>query len=103
MLAGLSMVTWVSSSSRLLLFRSPALTVRKMALPFCALLPWKVHPVMSPCMKFTHHSGQVGCTHPAECAGSPPVMKALNVPLQSSCVSGSVTSWSSHVGHSMHA
>ena len=57
MLAGLSMVTCVSSSRRLLLLRSPELTVRKMALPLAALLSWKVHPEMSPCTQQQPDSG----------------------------------------------
>lgn len=43
------MVTCVSSSSFLLSRTSPLLSVLKMALPFGALLPWKVLVVMSPC------------------------------------------------------
>ena len=46
--AGLSMVTWVSSLRSRLALRSPALTVRKMALPLGAAFAWKVLSLMSP-------------------------------------------------------
>ncbi len=46
--------TWVSSLRSRLLLRSPALTVRKMALPLGALFAWKVLSLMSPC---GDHSG----------------------------------------------
>ena len=52
--------TWVSSLRSRLLLRSPALTVRKMALPLGALFAWKVLSLMSPCSG--HHPQLLAAT-----------------------------------------
>jgi hypothetical protein len=60
---------------------SPALTVLKMALPLGAEFPWKVLPVMSPCIHSAHRSAlqHVGCMQtplPGCLTGHPPCLDA---------------------------